>query len=134
MQKACPWGDLTQNQNKTKPVFVFKVAKDPRGNPIDKLQIVKGWLDKDGQTHEKVFTVEESETGNGTDSFFAIWVDDDFRNEQPAFYYARVLEVPSKRWTSFDKDRFGVLLDPQTPKNIRERAYSSPIWYSPEDM
>ena len=127
-------GDLTQNQNKTKPVFVFKVAKDPRGNPIDKLQIVKGWLDKDGQTHEKVFTVEESETGNGTDSFFAIWVDDDFRNEQPAFYYARVLEVPSKRWTSFDKDRFGVLLDPQTPKNIRERAYSSPIWYSPEDM
>ena len=134
-KKGVPMGgDLIENENQTKPRFVFKVAKDPSGNKLDKLQIIKAWLDETGQTHEKIFTVKESENGIGADSFFAIWTDENFKKNEPAFYYARVLEVPSKRWTSFDKERFGVILAPETPENIRERVYSSPIWYSPEDM
>lgn len=124
-------GDLTVENSQARPRFAFKASKDPRGGKIDKLQIIKGWIDAAGQMQERIYTVAESDDGSGDESFVAIWVDEDFKGDQQAFYYARVLEVPSKRWTTYDKERFGVGLSRQIPGYIRERAYSSPIWFTP---
>ena len=124
-------GSLANNNDKSKPKFIFKASKDPRGNKIEKFQIVKGWLDENGQPKEKVFTVMKTNDGKGQDNIVGIWDDPDFSINQKAFYYARVLEVPSKRWSTYDKERFGVSLDPEIPTLIRERAYSSPIWFEP---
>ena len=71
----------------------------------------------------------ESADGKGQDNFVGIWYDLNFNFNQEAFYYARVLEVPSKRWSTYDQERFGVSLDQEIPLFIRERAYSSPIWF-----
>jgi len=132
-EKGVPMGgSLANNNDKSKPKFIFKASKDPNGNTIDKFQIVKGWLDENGQPKEKVFTVMESADGMGQDNFVGIWYDQDFNINQEAFYYARVLEVPSKRWSTYDQERFGVSLDPVIPTLIRERAYSSPIWFEPK--
>ena len=129
-EKGVPMGgSLAYKNDKSKPKFIFKASKDPKGNKIEKLQIVKGWLDENGQLKEKVFTVMETLDGKGQDNFVGIWDDPDFNINQEAFYYARVLEVPSKRWSTYDQDRFGVSLDPEIPTFIRERAYSSPIWF-----
>jgi hypothetical protein len=131
-EKGVPMGgSLAYKNDKSKPKFIFKASKDPKGNKIEKLQIVKGWLDENGQLKEKVFTVKETLDGKGQDNFVGIWDDPDFNINQEAFYYARVLEVPSKRWSTYDQDRFGVSLDPEIPILIRERAYSSPIWFEP---
>jgi hypothetical protein len=131
-EKGVPMGgSLAYKNDKSKPKFIFKASKDPKGNKIEKLQIVKGWLDENGQLKEKVFTVKETLDGKGQDNFVGIWDDPDFNINQEAFYYARVLEVPSKRWSTYDQDRFGVSLDPEIPIYIRERAYSSPIWFEP---
>lgn len=131
-EKGVPMGgSLAYKNDKSKPKFIFKASKDPKGNKIEKLQIVKGWLDENGQLKEKVFTVMETLDGKGQDNFVGIWDDPDFNINQEAFYYARVLEVPSKRWSTYDQDRFGVSLDPEIPILIRERAYSSPIWFEP---
>lgn len=131
-EKGVPMGgSLAYKNDKSKPKFIFKASKDPKGNKIEKLQIVKGWLDENGQLKEKVFTVKETLDGKGQDNFVGIWDDPDFNINQEAFYYARVLEVPSKRWSTYDQDRFGVSLDPEIPTFIRERAYSSPIWFEP---
>ena len=131
-EKGVPMGgSLAYKNDKSKPKFIFKASKDPKGNKIEKLQIVKGWLDENGQLKEKVFTVMETLDGKGQDNFVGIWDDPDFNINQEAFYYARVLEVPSKRWSTYDQDRFGVSLNPEIPILIRERAYSSPIWFEP---
>jgi hypothetical protein len=131
-EKGVPMGgSLAYKNDKSKPKFIFKASKDPKGNKIEKLQIVKGWLDENGQLKEKVFTVKETLDGKGQDNFVGIWDDPDFNINQEAFYYARVLEVPSKRWSTYDQDRFGVSLNPEIPILIRERAYSSPIWFEP---
>ena len=124
-------GSLTNLNSEAKPRFVFKISKDPKGSKIDKFQIIKGWVDEDGQIGEKVFTVMESADGKGLDTFVGIWVDQDFKIDQEAFYYARVLEVPTKRWSTYDQERYDVSLDPEIPTFIRERAYSSPIWFEP---
>ena len=131
-EKGVPMGgSLAYKNDKSKPKFIFKASKDPKGNKIEKLQIVKGWLDENGQLKEKVFTVKETLDGKGQDNFVGIWDDPDFNINQEAFYYARVLEVPSKRWSTYDQDRFGISLNPEIPILIRERAYSSPIWFEP---
>ena len=131
-EKGVPMGgSLDYKNDKSKPKFIFKASKDPKGNKIEKFQIVKGWLDENGQPKEKVFTVMETYDGKGQDNFVGIWGDPDFNINQEAFYYARVLEVPSKRWSTYDQERFGVSLDPEIPTFIRERAYSSPIWFEP---
>lgn len=131
-EKGVPMGgSLAYKNDKSKPKFIFKASKDPKGNKIEKLQIVKGWLDENGQLKEKVFTVMETLDGKGQDNFVGIWDDPDFNINQEAFYYARVLEVPSKRWSTYDQDRFGISLNPEIPILIRERAYSSPIWFEP---
>ena len=131
-EKGVPMGgSLAYENDKSKIKFIFKASKDPKGNKIEKFQIVKGWLDENGQPKEKVFTVMETYDGKGQDYFVGIWHDPDFNINQEAFYYARVLEVPSKRWSTYDQEKFGVSLDPVIPTFIRERAYSSPIWFEP---
>lgn len=120
--------------NDKKPKFVVKVSKDPKSQNIEIVQIVKGWADNTGEVKEKVFTIGKSENKSGSKNFNLIWTDKEFNENERSFYYVRALEVPSKRWTSFDQDRFGVDLSSETPKYIRERVYSSPIWYSPNSQ
>jgi hypothetical protein len=131
--------------------------RDPIGANLDRIQVVKGWLDKDGKTHEKVYDVVWSgdrrfdskgklpRVGNtvdldtaswtntiGASELTKIWTDPDFDPQQDAFYYTRVIEIPTPRWVVYDKVRLGAEI-PEAAKLIhQERAYSSPIWYSPE--
>jgi hypothetical protein len=118
---------------------------------------VKGWLDADGKTHEKVFEVAWSDdrkqgadgklppVGNTVDAekatftntigaaeLSALWTDPAFDPAQKAFYYARVIEIPTPRWTTYDAFRFGVPLPEGAPISTQERAYTSPIWYTPK--
>jgi hypothetical protein len=122
------------------------------------MQIIKGWLDKNGNTHEKVYDVVwgDAETrkpgtdgklppvGNTVDvpnatwtntigdpELITVWKDPDFDPKQKAFYYARVIEIPTPRWTAYDAKRFGVKMGPEVPMITQERAYTSPIWYTP---
>ena len=130
--------------------------RDPIGANLDRVQIIKGWLDKNGKTHEKVYDVAWSggrkfdskgnlpRVGNtvdlkaanwtntiGASELSTIWTDPDFDPQQQAFYYTRVIEIPTPRWIVYDKVRLGAEI-PEAAKLIhQERAYSSPIWYTP---
>jgi hypothetical protein len=123
----------------------------------DRIQVVKGWLDAKGERHEKVYDVVwggdreiDKATGKlppvgntvdvanatwtntiGAGELIAVWTDPDFDAAQPAVYYARVLEIPTPRWTAYDAKRFGVTMSPEVPMITQERAYTSPIWYTP---
>jgi hypothetical protein len=149
-------GDLNSAPKGTTPTFLVAALKDPiRGN-LDRIQIVKGWLDKKGETHEKVYDVVWSEdrkpgsdgklppVGNtvdvanaawtntiGAPELITVWKDPDFDPNQKAFYYARVIEIPTPRWTAYDAKRFGVKMSDEVPMITQERAYTSPIWYTP---
>ena len=140
------------------PTFLVAALKDPIGANLDRYQIVKGWLDKAGKVHEKVYDVAwsggrklDSKTGKvpavgntvdvpsatwsntiGAPELIAVWKDPDFDASQPAFYYGRVIEIPTPRWTAYDVKYFNVKADPKTPMTLQERAYTSPIWYSPK--
>jgi len=141
---------------KNSPSFLLAALKDPYSGNLDRIQIIKGWMDASGETHEKVYDVVWSDdrkpgadgklpaVGNtvdienatwtntiGSAEFVATWTDPDFDSRQPAFYYARVLEIPTPRWTAYDAKRFGVQLPEDVPMTIQERAYTSPIWYTP---
>ena len=130
--------------------------RDPIGANLDRIQIVKGWLDSDGNTHEKVYDAAWSgdrkpgvdgklpPVGNtvdvakasytntiGSPDLGTVWTDPDFDPSQKAFYYARVLEIPTPRWSTYDAFRFGVPIPEGAPVSTQERAYTSPIWYSP---
>ena len=133
-----------------------QALRDPDGANLDRLQIVKGWLDADGKTHEKVYDVAVSggrtigangtcstpvgntvdvEAANWTNTIGAselgtVWTDPDFDPDQSAFYYARVLEIPTPRWVVYDAFRFGVELPEEAETTHQERAYTSPIWYT----
>jgi hypothetical protein len=137
------------------PTFVVAASKDPKSGNLDRIQIVKGWLDAAGKTHERIFEVAISsgravdaktgkvapvgntvdlKTGNytndiGEPSLFAVWTDPTFDPAEPAFYYARVIEIPTPRWTTFDAIKLGIA--PPTPATLQERAWTSPIWYTP---
>ncbi len=137
------------------PTFMVMAYRDPLGATLDRVQMVKGWLDTEGKTHERVYDValsarrnpQENATGDvgntvdlsvpgwknsiGSDSLETVWTDPDFNPSQPAFYYLRVLEIPTPRWTAYDAVIFSEELDPQDSGVIQERAYSSPIWYHP---
>src|SRR4029453_4769540 len=127
-----------------------------KGGPLDRYKIVKGWLDKDGKLHEKVYDVAWSGerkpdttgklplVGNtvdvpnatwtntiGAPELVAVWKDPAFDPTEPAFYYGRVIEIPTPRWTAYDAKRFGVKPLPGTAMTVTERAYTSPIWYTP---
>ncbi len=139
------------------PNFLVAALKDPYSGNLDRIQIVKGWLTEAGETQEKVFDVVWSgdrdigadgklppvgntvdvETGTFTNSIgspelITVWSDPEFDPGQKAFYYARVLEIPTPRWTVYEAIRFGDELPEEVPTSTQERAYTSPIWYTPE--
>ncbi len=149
-------GDLTPRPEGKAPSFMVAAAKDPYSGNLDRIQIVKGWLDSDGKTHEKVYDVVWSgdrtpgadgklpPVGNtvdvagatwsnsiGAPELITVWTDPDFDAAQKAFYYARVLEIPTPRWTAYDAKRYGVEMPKEVPMTTQERAYTSPIWYTP---
>jgi hypothetical protein len=111
------------------PRLVIDAMKDPRGANIERVQVIKGWLDTDGVTHEQV--VDAAVAVQGQASFSVGWQDQDFDPAQSAFYYVRVLQVPTPRHSTLDAMSLGIESPAQFPEHIRERAYSSPIWYRP---
>lgn len=139
-----------------KPTFLVAAMKDAYSGNLDRIQIVKGWLDKSGKAQEKVYDVAWSgnrkagtngkvpPVGNtvdvkkatwkntiGAPELSATWTDPEFDAGQSAFYYARVIEIPTPRWTAYEALRFGVEMTPDVPMTTQERAYTSPIWYTP---
>jgi len=150
-------GDLRTAPAGKAPTFLVAALRDPVGANLDRYQVVKGWLTKDGQLHEKVYDVvwsgdrkPDPGTGKlpsvgstvdvanatwtntiGAPELIAVWTDPDFDASAPAFYYGRVLEIPTPRWTAYDQKRFGVQPLPGTRMTLEERAYTSPIWYTP---
>ena len=143
--------------NATAPTFMVYALRDPIGANLDRIQIIKGWLDADGKTHEKVYDVAWSgdrqpgddgklppvgntvdvENANwsnsiGASELITVWTDPDFDPAHRAFYYARVLEIPTPPWYVYDAFRYGVAVPPGAPTSQQERAYTSPIWYTPE--
>jgi hypothetical protein len=149
-------GDLTNAPKGKSPNFLIAARKDPYSGNLDRIQVVKGWLDKDGKTHEKVYDVVWSGDRNpgkdgklppvgntvdvknatwtntiGEPELLAVWTDPDFDSKQRAFYYTRVIEIPTPRWTAYEAKRFSVEADKKVPMITQERAYSSPIWYTP---
>jgi hypothetical protein len=149
-------GDLTSAPTGKRPSFLVVALKDPFGANLDRIQIVKGWQDTAGKLHEKVYDVVWSgdrkpdaggklpAVGNtvdvanatwtnsiGAPELIAVWQDPDFDPEARAFYYARVIEIPTPRWTAHDARRYGTKAPAESPMTTQERAYTSPIWYSP---
>ena len=150
-------GDLTKGPKGKAPSFLVAALKDLYSGNLDRIQIVKGWLDAKGKTHEKVYDVVWSgdrkpgakgklpAVGNtvdvpnatwtnsiGSAELITVWKDPDFDPNQRAFYYARVIEIPTPRWTAYDAKRFGVKMPKESPMTTQERAYTSPIWYTPK--
>jgi hypothetical protein len=140
------------------PTFLVAAMKDPLFGNLDRVQIVKGWLDKNGKGREKVYEVVWSDASRrklgkngklppvgdtvdvktatwtdtiGAPELSAVWRDPDFDPSVRAFYYARVIEIPTPRWTAYDAARFGVKMSPEVPMKQQERAWASPIWYTP---
>jgi hypothetical protein len=147
-------GDLSTAPKGKAPSFIVQAAKDPDGANLDRVQIVKGWLDSNGTTHEKVYDVALADDRNpgakaasigstvdvenatytntiGDVELAAVWSDPDFDAAQRAFYYVRVIEIPTPRWTAYDKKFFGNEMPEGTEMVTQERAYTSPIWYTP---
>jgi hypothetical protein len=150
-------GDLTRGPDAKAPRFMVAATRDPDGANLDRVQIIKGWLNASGETAEQIFDVALSDgrkkswltgeipaVGNTVDSenvtysnsigaaeLTAVWTDPEFDPDQRAFYYARVIQIPTPRWTAYDEKYFGAVIDPRAPKTIQDRAYSSPIWYTP---
>ena len=151
-------GDLTNAPNNKSPQFLIRAVKDPDGANLDRVQVIKGWHDKNGELHEKIYNVALSggrkenwrgkikPVGNTVDvpnasytntigdpELATVWQDPDFDKDELAFYYLRVLEIPTPRWTAYDAKFFGLKDIPEeVPMVTQERAYTSPIWYSPE--
>jgi len=151
-------GDLGDAPEGNAPTFLVAALKDPIGANLDRIQIVKGWLDQDGETQERVFDVVWSDAderqpgadgklpavGNTVDvanalwtntigdpELITVWRDPDFDPARRAFYYVRVIEIPTPRWTAYDAKRFGTEMPADAPMTTQERAYTSPIWYTP---
>ena len=151
MSRACPWAPYGKA-----PTFLVAALKDPYSGNLDRIQIVKGWLDSSGNRQEKVYDVEWSgdrkpgadgklpPVGNtvdvanatwtntiGAPELITVWKDPDFDPDVPAVYYVRVLEIPTPRWTAYEAEFFGITMPPEVPMITQERAYTSPIWYTP---
>jgi len=151
-------GDLTAAPAGKAPAFMIRALRDPDNANLDRVQIIKGWLDKSGKTHERIYDVAVSDgrtigtdgrcrtlvgsTVNVGDASYtntigdplltAHWVDPDFDPEQRAFYYVRVIEIPKPRWTAYDAKFFKVRMPEHVRMVVQDRAYTSPIWYTPE--
>ena len=149
-------GDLKSASAGKTPTFLVHAMRDADGANLDRIQVVKGWLDASGKTQEKVYDVAWSgdrkpgangklpPVGNtvnvpeasysnsiGAPYLTAYWRDPAFDPKLRAFYYVRVLEIPTPRWTTYDAKIFGVKLPTDVPASIQDRAYTSPIWYTP---
>jgi len=150
-------GDLKGGSGKA-PTFMVSAMKDPISGNLDRVQMVKGWMDKSGQLHERVYDLAVSgdrkidkngrakqAVGNTVDienatwdnsigeaQLSALWTDPDFNSKESAFYYVRVLEIPTPRWVLYDKVRLGAKIPKEAELVGQERAYTSPIWYSPK--
>jgi hypothetical protein len=106
---------------------VVAVQRDPEGAKLDRVQIVKGWTEG-GVSRERIFDVAVAPPG-GADELARLWTDPEFDPAAEAFYYARAIEVPTPRWSTLDARTLGIEPLPDRPREIRERAFSSPIWY-----
>jgi len=149
-------GDLSKAPNGKPPTFLVAALKDSIGANLDRIQIVKGWMNARGELQEKVYDVAwggERKPGAdgklpavgstvdvanatwtntiGAPELIAVWKDPAFNKAERAFYYLRVLEIPTPRWTAYDAKRFGNQPLPGTRMTLQERAYTSPIWYTP---
>ena len=150
-------GELLGAQGSGAPTFLVAALKDPMSGNLDRIQIIKGWIDDNGDSHEKVHDViwsgdrqpgvdgklppvgntvdvANATWGNsiGSPELMTVWQDPAFDATQSAFYYARVIEIPTPRWTAYDAKRYGIKMPADVPMTTRERAYTSPIWYSPK--
>ena len=149
-------GDLRKAPEGKAPTFLVAAMKDPLSGNLDRYQIVKGWVDKDGKLQEKVYDAAWSgdrkpgansklpPVGNTVDiekaiwtnsigepELIGVWKDPDFDPSLRAVYYGRVIEIPTPRWTAYDQLRFKIKMSPDVPMTVQERAYTSPIWYTP---
>ena len=116
------------------PTFLLAASRDPESGPLQRIQIVKGWLDAAGETQEQVFDVQIAEDlVQGQSEMMSVWKDPNFKLGEAAFYYARVLEVPTPRWNAIDAARYRKPLGKARVRH-QERAYTSPIWYTPSDL
>jgi hypothetical protein len=156
-QKGVPMGGDLPAMKGEAPTFMVYALRDAIGGNLDRIQIIKGWLDENGETHERIYDVAVSDgrkiesdgrcktpVGNtvdaatasfsntiGASELAAVWTDPDFNAEHKAFYYARVIEIPTPRWTTIDAFRFGIPIPEGAPVWTQERAYTSPIWFTP---
>lgn len=149
-------GNLSDAPEGSTPSILVRALRDPDGANLDRVQVIKGWIDADGKTHERVYDVAVSgdrviaedgrarepvgntvdiETATYTNTIGAaaldgIWTDPDFDPNENAFYYVRVIEIPKPRWTTHDAAFYGVPLPDVVPATVQDRAYTSPIWYN----
>ena len=152
-------GDLSApSDGKKAPTFLVSAMKDPLSGNLDRIQIIKGWMDSKNKLHEKVYDVAWSDNrkpdangklpsvGNTVDianatwtntigepELTTVWKDPDFDTKQSAFYYARVIEIPTPRWTAYEAEYYKIKMPEDVPMTTTERAYTSPIWYTPKD-
>ena len=150
-------GDLKKASGGKAPSFLIRALRDPDGANLDRVQVIKGWLDAKGETHERIYDVAVSDgrkiaangrcktaVGNTVDVAKATWTnsigaavlgahwtDPDFDPKESAFYYVRVLEIPTPRWTTYDAAFYGIERPKNVPATLQDRAYTSPIWYTP---
>jgi hypothetical protein len=157
-KKGVPMGgDLTAAPKGKAPSFLVAAMRDPDGANLDRIQMVKGWLDAKGAVHERVYDVAVSDgrkifkgkaikkvgttvdlksatyaNSIGDTYLSATWSDPDFDPALSAFYYLRVIEIPTPRWTAYDEVRFKIKMPKEVTRVLQERAYTSPIWYTPK--
>ncbi len=150
-------GELAKASEGKSPVFLIRALRDPDGANLDRVQVIKGWVDAQGETHERIYDVAVSDgrkieadgrcktpVGNtvnvpdasyqntiGTPVIGTYWKDPDFNPKLRAFYYVRVIEIPTPRWTAFDAKFYGIEMPKEVPMTLHERAYTSPVWYTP---
>jgi hypothetical protein len=150
-------GDLSRGPAGKSPVFLIRAVKDAGRANLDRVQVIKGWVDEAGKTHERIYDVAvtggrkigkdgrcRTPVGNTVDvanatyentigaaELAATWKDPDFDPSRRAFYYVRVIEIPKPRWTAYDAKFFDVKMDDEVPMTTQDRAYTSPIWYTP---
>ena len=156
-KRGVPMGGELSGGKKGAPSFIVSALKDPIGANLDRVQVVKGWVDKAGKSHEKVFNVVWSDPAKrklaggklpavgdtidlatatykntiGAANLATVWTDPEFDPAVRSFYYLRVLEIPTPRWTAYDAVRFKLKLPPEVQVKQQERAYTSAIWYNP---
>jgi hypothetical protein len=150
-------GDLANAPAGKSPTLMIRALRDPDGANLDRIQIVKGWLDASGKTHERIYDAAVSDgrkidadgrcktpVGNtvdipnatwsnsiGSPYLVGYWKDPAFNAKESAFYYVRVIEIPTPRWTAYDAKFFNIKMPEGTKMQLQERAFTSPIWYAP---